>query len=183
MPATTVPFGLPYPLPADPTRVELDVQRLAEAADTQMVTLLANATAAGMPHSAVVQGGPQPVDNNTITDMKLNDEIWDNANYVDLVANPYIITLEPSGIYMVQGTVAFAPNATGFRRCQLLDGNGAVVASREVQAISDPGTGVTIQVSEMFSPNFFSSLRVQARHTAGTTLQVLACEIAAVRIG
>jgi hypothetical protein len=189
MPATTVPYGLPYPLPGDPTHVAGtpanpgDVQLLAQAADTQITTALAAAQAAGMPSSVVVQGGPQPVDNNVITDMAFNAVTWDNAGYADLGLTPYLITLENGGLYVVQGTIAFAPNANGWRRAQLIDGNGATFVSREVQAVTDPGTGVTIQLGMVFQPNFFSSIRLQAQHLAGTTIQVLSCTLSAVKIG
>lgn len=184
MPATTVPFSLPYPLPGDPTRVERDIQLLAEATDTQVTALLAEATAAGMPATVVVQGGPQPIPNNVLTALNFNTAVWDNANYSHLEVRQDLIQVEVGATYVVQATAAFAPNATGLRRVEVRDGVAATRVSRQVQAISDPGTGVTISASEVMTIAAGEQfLSVYVQQVSGTTLGILSCELSAVRVG
>lgn len=128
MPATTPNRAYPYPLPADPTDIPGDLQRLAEAIDTDLCDLTANIPA----RPAIRIRGTEAIAASTFDPLNTGEELpFDTIDFTTgfpflvsqgTVANEgFFWQIRPQipGFFHVIGTVAIPRPTTGTSRNRL----------------------------------------------------------------
>lgn len=183
MPASTVPFGLPYPLPADPTMVPDDIERLALAVESAVGTMLTAAQAASMPPSVLVSGSVQQLPNNTATSLVYDTVVFDNAGYAQPTVSNTSLILTPGVLHLVFAHVLFDVGGTGTRRMMLVDGTGTSTTIRAQRAMVLATEGASLFASTLVVPAANPAMTIQALQTNGTSFAVTQWQFGAILIG
>ncbi len=180
MPGFTVPFGLPYPLPADPTSAQA-IQDLAEAVDTQVGLVAAQVEAARLRNAVFVTGGVQPTASGVMTQMVFNTEVFDVGDMADLIAAPNSIRIPQSGAYVTIISAGFASNTAGDRHVELRQ-NGITIDYVNSPTVTAAGFPYQEQNGYItgYTPGDLLSLHV--RQNSGTTLNVAQCSLAVFQV-
>jgi hypothetical protein len=180
MPGSTVPFGLPYPLPTDPTSAQA-IEDLAKAADTQVGVVAAQVEAARTYPSVYVTGGVQPTASGVLTQMVFNAEVFDEGNMADLIAFPNSIVIPEAGGYVVIGQAGLASNTAGDRHVEIR-ANGVTIDYVNSPTVTAAGFPYQEQIGviTLYAPGDRLSLHV--RQNSGTSLNVAQCFLAAWKI-
>lgn len=180
MPGFTVPYGLPYPLPTDPTSAQA-IQDLAEAVDTQVGVVAALVEAARTLPAVYVTGGVQPTASGVLTQMVFNTEVFDDGSMSDLIAFPNSILIPQAGTYSVIGGAGVVSNAAGDRHVEIR-ANGLTIDYVNSPTVTAAGFPYQEQIGVItpFSPGDRLSLHV--RQNSGTSLNVAQCFLAAWKV-
>lgn len=180
MPATTIPFGLPYPLPADPPNAQ-GIQNLAEAVDTQVGVVAAQVEAARTLPGVYVTGGVQPTASGVLTQMVFNLEVFDTGGMSDLIAFPNSILIPQAGTYAVIASAGLASNTAGDRHVEVR-ANGLTIDYVNSPTVTAAGFPYQEQIGLItpFSPGDRLSLHV--RQNSGTSLNVAQCFLSAWKV-
>lgn len=177
MPGFTVPLAIPYPLPTDPADGPAAIQAMAERVDDLYVQIAATASTIANPETCLVVGGTQPILDNTLTTLQYNAELFDNAGMADLVSNPFRVVTQSAGIFLVQATVAWAPNGNGLRQFDVYTSAIPPEVQWKAQSMAGTETGVTTTASFLVSSAANNSIFIRGRQTAGTTLDMTGCAL------
>lgn len=182
MPGFTIPLAIPYPLVTDTTDVPRDVQALAERVDALMVQITASVAPINHPDTVVVTGGTQPILNGTLSAVAMNSVVFDNAGMAD-TSNPaaILVAAVQAGVYLVTGTVAWAPNNNGTREFQIIPQLQPPVVWK-AQAIGDGVTGITTTGSFLLALGAGEHVLMQARQTSALTLNITSASLMLTRV-
>lgn len=85
--------------------------------------------------------GSLSVSTASFTDVEWDAEEWDTNTMHDNSTNPELITFRTPGRYRVTASIAWPSDATGYRRIQIVDDGGAVIAEDFRGAVSGEETG------------------------------------------
>jgi len=177
----TVPLLFPYPQPADPADAPAQIQALAEAVDAEMTDTETQLSAITDPPIAWIRAGTQVIPPAAGTLILFNQEAFDNANMVDLVTDPYSITIRSNGLYMISCEGSLEANGVGGRQLELLV-NGVVVG---LQASGPPTTapfGWSAEAAVMRSCVVGDKVQFRIGHTAAFSISTTGCEAQVFRV-
>jgi hypothetical protein len=182
MPGFTIPLAIPYPLPTDPADVPSDVQALAERVDVLMTQITASVEPISHPDTVVVAGGTQPILNGILSSVAFNSVVFDNASMAD-TSNPaqILVAARQAGVYLVTGTVAWAPNNNGAREFQIIPQLQPPVVWK-AQSIGDGVTGITTTGSFLLALGAGEHVLIQARQSSTLTLNITSAQMMLTRV-
>lgn len=147
MPGTT-PRGYEYPLYGDTQNFPAQIQALAEDIDVDVQGLYDAADAARNAPTASVSNLTQSVPSGALTTITFTDELYDNANMVNLGIDPTIISIPETGLYLVSGTAVFniAAGTTTLACALFLRSIGGIVPdiSTVTKELGSPATNLSM---------------------------------------
>jgi hypothetical protein len=104
--------------------------------------------------------------NNTVSDLQFDAEDYDSDGYFTAPAYTVTIPAGLGGLYVCEGSITLAANATGSRSI-FLKKNGTSFAQEQLQASADPAT-ISRTAQKRFADG--DTFGVSARQKSGTTL-------------
>lgn len=178
MPGSTVPFGLPYPLPGDPADVPGAIQDLAEATEALYLSTAATVTAAQSPGCCSLTGTTQSIPNNTLTLLQYNTVVLDNDGLSTITTDPTSIILRDTRRYFIQGTCTWAASTASYRRLEIIV-SGTLVVSQQIQPSQTTGFVTTNRVGIVLNGGIGQTVQLQALQVTGGSLSVQSCSLTA----
>ena len=178
MPGSTVPLGLPYPLPGDPADVPQAIQDLAEATEALYLSTSASVTAAQAPGCASLTGTTQAIPNNTATVLAFNTVVLDNDQLSNITVDPFTVSLRDTRKYMIHGTCTWAASTTSYRRLEILV-SGVVVVSQQIQPSQTAGFVTTNRVGIVLNGGIGQTVQLRVLQVTGGSLSVQSCSLTA----
>lgn len=178
MPGSTVPFGLPYPLPGDPADVPQAIQDLAEATEALYLSQSASVTAAQAPGCCSLLGTTQSIPNTTLTLLQFNTVVLDNDSLSNITVDPTSINLRDTRRYFVQATCTWAASTASFRRLEIIVA-GTLVVSQQIQPSQAAGFVTTNRTGLVLNGGIGQTVQVQAQQSTGGSLSVQSCALTA----
>lgn len=163
--ATTPILGL--------TKLEVG-QASKEATINANLDILDNSTsgnASGAIWARVFHNTAQSLTNNTFTALAFNSERYDTNVIHDTSTNNTRLTCKTAGVYFINGTAAYAANATGIRELAVRIGGSTYIADvLSASASATEPTVLTISTTYLLAVNDYVEL--VGRQTSGAGLNV-----------
>lgn len=171
---TTPTYGLPYPATGDSPNVPSDIQALATAVETQLVTvngLITALTGRVTPVAQLRQTVAQSVANATYTACTFTTEDLDtlNGHSTSVNTSRWTVPTGWAGAYALDGGGKFATNVTGSRSARWAK-NGAVVAGGEGPGFSADDTSAFVARPIVVALAVGDYVEMQIRQSSGASL-------------
>lgn len=123
-----------------------------------------------VPAARVKNSTAQSIANTTLTALSFDSEDFDTDIIHDLATNKSRLTCKTAGIYDIKATVAFANNATGYRRVSILLGGTDTVSEGFISAVN--GNVTSIAIGSNYYLNVGEYVEVYVYQTSGGALDV-----------
>lgn len=145
-----------------------------------------NGTAADPPRCAARRDAAQSIPNTTITPIEWDNELYDDGDMIDLGTDDTRITFPVAGIYLVQASLTYDSNATGYRSIWIALNNSTHMGQNQIPAVNGASTRPTCGALVKANAAEYVTLRTQQTSggslntgsTSTTTTQIQACWIA-----
>jgi hypothetical protein len=104
-----------------------------------------------------------------LTPLDFDVETYDTDNMHDNATNPSRLTVNTPGLYLIQGTVAFASSGSGFLGCHLRLNSATVIESNMINDLNSGG-GTYLTISAAYNLIAGDYIELLAEQTSGSDL-------------
>lgn len=126
---------------------------------------------ASRPSARIYQTAVNTLLNNTPTSLQFDTESFDVGGLHSTTTNTERMTITTPGIYLLQATVSFAANATGYRRVSIVNQVGNAIATEARAAFGTFNNEISlVGVSRLAAGDY---AYVQATQTSGGSLNTV----------
>lgn len=181
MSGLTSPQNYPYPLYTEAVNVPSQLQALASAIDSSLVSVQSTLLAAlSRKACRATSFSAQSIPNLTLTSLAYTLEDYDTDNIFNIGTSTTNFVIQTAGIYLMVGTVRFSTNATGDR--QVLVAKNGVPITQGQETIGVTGVQTQITVSEIDKCAVSDVLTLRVSQTSGGALNTESAKFAVVRL-
>lgn len=181
MPAFTPNRAYPYPVPGDPVDVTGDLQRLAEAIDNDLETIVPQIQP--RPCAQARRGSPLTVGSDVIQTFIAFDTVdFDTAGFFNLPTDPVTMRLIQGSVYFIWASIRFPAftNAAGDAMCRLeiINPTSSGTAVLDDNAYTEENNQgfvpnlVSASATWVVNTTVFDEFRVSVRHNSDTGAKV-----------